>query len=184
MHYIEEINGERPEVYRNDGFTIEQLAAFDVIVLSPGPGLPREANGLMDVLAHYADSKVILGVCLGHQAIAEHFGGRLMNLNKVYHGVASPIDVINFDPIHGNLKELEVGRYHSWVVDPSGLPEDIIPTSKDKEGNIMSLIHRSLPIFGIQYHPESVLTPLGKELMKNFFSFIRSNSHSFPVKDK
>lgn len=174
VHYIEEINGEKPTVLRNDEFQLKELEDYDIIVLSPGPGLPEEANLLLPVLEAYANSKIILGVCLGHQAIAIHYGGKLKNLTKVYHGVSSIIDVVIHDEIHHGFDQLEVGRYHSWVADDIHFSDELKVTSKDEEGNIMSLKHKELPIFGIQYHPESVLTPKGKKLLQNFFDFSRS----------
>lgn len=184
VHYIEEINEERPVVLRNDEFELSDLSEFDIIVLSPGPGLPEDANLLMDVIRKYHSSKIILGVCLGHQAIALHFGGKLKNLNRVHHGVSSLIDVVQPDEIHRSNGTLEVGRYHSWVVDTDSLPDQLQITSIDKEGHIMSLKHSKLPVYGIQYHPESILTPKGKELLLNFFSHFRSNSQSLGNSDK
>lgn len=184
VHYIEEINGVRPTVYRNDNLELDDLNDFEVIILSPGPGLPENANLLMRVINTYAQTKVILGVCLGHQAIALHFGGKLKNLEKVHHGVSSLIEVIHPDEIHKEFSQLEVGRYHSWVVDQGTLPDDLIVTSIDKHGDIMSLRHKTLPVFGVQYHPESVLTPKGKEVLNNFFIFCRSNSQSFLLSEK
>lgn len=174
VHYIEEINGVRPVVLRNDEFELDTLEDFDTIILSPGPGLPEEAHLLLSVLDRYADSKIILGVCLGHQAIAIHYGGNLKNLNKVYHGVSSEINILNQDEIHKGYTKLNVGRYHSWVADKNQFPNELEITSADEEGNIMSLKHKELPIYGIQYHPESVLTPEGKNLLNNFFSYIRN----------
>lgn len=174
VHYIEEINGVRPVVLRNDEFELDTLEDFDIIILSPGPGLPEEANLLLPVLDRYTDSKIILGVCLGHQAIAIHYGGNLKILNKVYHGVSSEINILNQDEIHKGYKKLNVGRYHSWVADKNQFPNELEITSIDEEGNIMSLKHKELPIYGVQYHPESVLTPEGKNLLNNFFSYIRN----------
>ncbi len=184
VHYLEEITGGTPSVFRNDAFELEELDRFDVMVLSPGPGLPQDANQLMAVIARYASSKIILGVCLGHQALALHFGAQLKNLNQVYHGVASRISIIAEDELHQNHSTLEVGRYHSWVADAVGFPEELLITSKDKEGNIMSFRHTSLPVFGIQYHPESVLTPNGKEILKNFVTFCRTSVKSFSISKK
>ncbi|CAG5082432.1 anthranilate synthase component II [Parvicella tangerina] len=184
VHYIEEANGVRPTVFRNDELTLSQLDQFDVIVLSPGPGLPSEANLMMDIIAAYVKRKIMLGVCLGHQAIAQHFGCELKNLEKVYHGVSSFISITKQDEMHQNYKGLEVGRYHSWVVDRSNFSPELIITSEDQDGQIMSFRHKELPVFGIQYHPESVLTPKGKELLSNFFTYWRSNSQSFVFTDK
>lgn len=179
VHYIEDILGEKPTVLRNDQFDLADLEFYDVIILSPGPGLPNEANLLPEVVATYAHSKIILGVCLGHQCIAQFYGANLSNLNRVHHGVASKITIIKPDEIHKNFSTLEVGRYHSWVVSDIDFPDELLVTSRDSVGHIMSFKHKNLPLFGIQYHPESVLTPNGKELLTNFFEYCRSNSQSF-----
>ena len=175
-HLIKEL-GADVTVYRNDKFQMEQLEAFDKIVLSPGPGIPSEAGLLLDVIKAYAGKKPILGVCLGHQAIGESFGGKLTNLSQVYHGVATPchitIDDYLFEgvgsPFEGESERvLEIGRYHSWVVDNDGFPECLEVTSVSDEGYVMSLRHKEYDIRGIQYHPESVLTPDGKAILKNW----------------
>lgn len=167
-HLIKELGAE-VTVYRNDKFQMEQLEAFDKIVLSPGPGIPSEAGLLLDVIKAYAGKKPILGVCLGHQAIGESFGGKLTNLSQVYHGVATPSTVTIKDYIFEGLPEkIEIGRYHSWVVDTDGFPECLEVTSVSEEGYVMSLRHKEYDIRGIQYHPESVLTPDGKTILKNW----------------
>lgn len=167
-HLIKEL-GADVTVYRNDKFTLDQLEEFDKIVLSPGPGIPSEAGLLLDVIKAYAGKKPILGVCLGHQAIGESFGGKLTNLSQVYHGVATPCHIIKDDYIFLGLSEdIEIGRYHSWVVDTQGLPDCIEVTSVSDEGYIMSLRHKKYDIRGIQYHPESVLTKDGKKILKNW----------------
>ncbi len=161
--------GAEVTVYRNDQFEMSQLEAFDKIILSPGPGIPSEAGLLLDVIRTYAGRKPILGVCLGHQAIGEVFGGTLRNLSDVYHGVATPVDVTADDYLFEGLpKTFEVGRYHSWVVDTEGLPDCLEVTNVSQEGFIMSLRHREFDIRGIQYHPESVLTPAGETIVKNW----------------
>ena len=163
--------GAEVTVYRNDQFEMSQLGSFDKIILSPGPGIPSEAGLLLDVIRSYAGRKPILGVCLGHQAIGEVFGGTLRNLSDVYHGVATPVDVTTDDYLFEGLpKTFEVGCYHSWVVDTEGLPDCLEVTSVSQEGFIMSLRHREFDIRGIQYHPESVLTPAGETIVKNWLN--------------
>jgi anthranilate synthase component 2 len=170
VHYIEEINDERPIVLRNDKFELNDLEKFDIIVLSPGPGLPKDAGLLMDVIEKYHKTKVILGVCLGHQALGEFFGSKLKNLSQVYHGVDCELDKLSDVVIYGDSDTVTVGRYHSWVVDPVNFSSELEITSIDNDGEIMSLKHKTLPIHGVQYHPESVLTPEGKQLLRNFFN--------------
>jgi len=168
VHYLEDLNCE-VTVYRNDEFEIDEIASFDKILLSPGPGIPDEAGLLKAVIAKYAPSKSILGVCLGQQAIGEVFGGTLSNLDKVYHGVATNVKTVVSDEIlfQGLGNEFEVGRYHSWVVD-SNLPDVLEATSIDENGQIMSLRHKTFDVRGVQFHPESVLTPNGKRILENW----------------
>lgn len=167
-HLIKSLGAE-VTVYRNDQFTLNQLEPFDKIVLSPGPGIPQEAGLLEEVISKYAGEKPMLGVCLGHQAIGEVFGAKLTNLSEVYHGVATPITQLGNDPIfHGLDKHLEVGRYHSWVVDKTNFPECLEITALSEDGQIMGLKHKSYNIHGIQFHPESVLTPEGPKIVKNW----------------
>jgi anthranilate synthase component 2 len=146
------------------------LKNFDKIVLSPGPGIPDDAGQLKAVIQHYAPSKSILGVCLGQQAIGEVFGCKLINLDKVFHGVASTITVKSNDEIlfQGLDKTLEVGRYHSWVISHEDFPDSLEITSVDENGHIMSLRHRTLDTKGVQFHPESILTPNGKQILANW----------------
>jgi anthranilate synthase component 2 len=169
VHYLEDLNAE-VTVFRNDTFDIEEVLPFDKIVLSPGPGIPSEAGLLKQVIATYAVTKSILGICLGQQAIAEVFGGSLRNLEKVYHGVATPIEITILDEklYKGIPNEIEVGRYHSWVVNTNDLPETLEITATDKQGHIMSLRHKTLDVRGVQFHPESILTPYGKEILANW----------------
>ena len=168
VHYLEDLDCE-VTVYRNDEFDIEEIAHFDKILLSPGPGIPDEAGLLKDVIAKYAPTKSILGVCLGQQAIGEVFGGTLSNLDKVYHGVATMVKTAVADELlfEGLGNEFEVGRYHSWVVD-ADLPEVLEATSFDENGQVMSLRHKTLDVRGVQFHPESVLTPNGKKILENW----------------
>ena len=156
-------------VVRNDQFRLEELEPYSKIILSPGPGIPSEAGLLLDVIRTYAGRKPILGVCLGHQAIGEVFGARLENLNGVFHGVATPCHIIADDPMFSGLPaEIIVGRYHSWVVSREGLPNCLEVTAESDEGQIMALCHRELNVRGIQFHPESVLTPEGKKMLQNW----------------
>lgn len=167
-HLVKELGAE-VTVYRNDQFEMSQLEAFDKIILSPGPGIPSEAGLLLSVIASYAGRKPILGVCLGHQAIGEYFGGKLTNLSDVFHGVQTPAHTQGDDYIFASLpQEIAVGRYHSWVVDAEGLPDCIEITALSDEGQIMALRHKSLDVRGIQFHPESVLTPEGRTIIGNW----------------
>lgn len=157
------------EVVRNDKITLEEVDAFDKIILSPGPGIPEEAGMLLPIIKKYAPTKKILGVCLGHQAIAETFGAKLENLKQVYHGIQSPIDIVTPDPLFEGIgKEMLAGRYHSWIVNRDTLPACLEITALSKEGYIMGLRHKTYNVHGIQFHPESVLTPQGKTIIKNF----------------
>ncbi len=167
-HLVEELGAE-VDVIRNDQFNLEDLEKYDKIILSPGPGIPSEAGLLLDVIRNYAGRKSMLGVCLGHQAIGEAFGSKLTNLSQVFHGVQTPVDIVAKDPIFEGLpKEFPVGRYHSWVIDDKNLSPDLEVTAVSKEGQIMAVRHRSFDIHGIQFHPESVLTPDGKVIVGNF----------------
>ncbi|GHC60416.1 anthranilate synthase component II [Ulvibacter litoralis] len=169
VHYLEELDCE-VTVLRNDRFDLEEVAHYDKILLSPGPGIPDEAGLLKDVIKQYATSKSILGVCLGQQAIGEVFGGTLENLSEVFHGVATKATLlVNDEPLFKGLEnEIEIGRYHSWVVSNTNFPETLEVTSRDENGQIMSLRHRFYDVRGVQFHPESVLTPKGKQIIKNW----------------
>lgn len=156
---------------RNDQFELPALERYDKIVLSPGPGIPSEAGLLLDVIRAYAGRKPMLGVCLGHQAIGEVFGAKLENLAEVYHGVATDCEHFSNDPIfNGMPRHFEVGRYHSWVVSKDGLPDCLEVTATSPDGNIMALRHKRYPVHGIQFHPESVLTPLGRQIVGNWLN--------------
>lgn len=174
VHLIEKIVHTNVTVFLNDAFDLEQLGAFDKIVLSPGPGLPQNAGKLMQLIDVYKDKKSMLGVCLGHQAVGLYFGGKLKNLDTVFHGIQSPISVTNAEfnntqSIFKNIKQpMQVGRYHSWVIDAAHLPNELIVTAKDIDGNIMAIQHKSLDITGVQFHPESIMTPDGEMLIKNW----------------
>lgn len=170
VHYLEDLNCE-VTVLRNDKFDLEDIQHFDKIVLSPGPGIPEEAGLLKAVIQRYAPTKSILGVCLGQQAIGEVFGGKIINLEEVYHGVHTNINIcVDDETLFKNMdKTIEVGRYHSWVVD-ANLPAVLEATSVDENGQIMSLRHRIYDVKGVQFHPESVLTPNGKQLLENWIN--------------
>ncbi|NHM07366.1 aminodeoxychorismate/anthranilate synthase component II [Flavobacterium sp. CYK-4] len=169
VHYFEDLDGE-VTVFRNDEFELEELIPFDKIVLSPGPGIPENAGLLKKVIETFSPTKSILGVCLGQQAIGEVFGANLVNLEQVYHGVSTQIQITVADePLFNGLgDQLEVGRYHSWVIDPMNFPETLEITSVGKNGEIMSLRHRTFDVKGVQFHPESVLTPQGKTILSNW----------------
>jgi anthranilate synthase component II len=169
VHLVEKIGPNKVEVVRNDRIPLEAVKAYDKIILSPGPGVPSEAGLLLPLIREYAASKSILGVCLGHQAIGEAFGGRLVNLSTVYHGVATPVRVLKTGGLFEGVPEtLDVGRYHSWVVSEDGFPDELEVTARDARDYIMGLRHRSLDVQGVQFHPESVLTPLGEQILANW----------------
>lgn len=169
VQMIEQITETTIDVYKNDEISLDKISVYDKIILSPGPGIPSEAGILLDTIKTYAATKSILGVCLGQQAIAEAFGGSIINLNEIYHGVATKAFQIEEHILFENLpNELEVGRYHSWVVSKDNFPEELTITSIDEKGMIMSLKHNKYDLHGVQYHPESILTPMGKHILKNF----------------
>ena len=167
-HLVKELGAE-VDVLRNDKFELEELEKYDKIILSPGPGIPEEAGLLLEVIRTYAGRKPILGVCLGEQAIGQAFGGKLTNLSEVFHGIQTNVKIKNKDYIFDGLPtEIPVGRYHSWVVDTDGFPEELVVTAISPEGQIMALKHREYDVHGIQFHPESVLTPDGKQIVGNW----------------
>ena len=167
-HLVKELGAE-VTVVRNDQFELPYLEQFSKIILSPGPGIPSEAGLLLDVIRTYAGKKPILGVCLGHQAIVELFGGKLENLSDVFHGVATPCHIVAEDPIFSGIeKDITIGRYHSWVVSKEQFPDCLEVTAESDEGQVMALRHRTLNVRGIQFHPESVLTPDGKKMLQNW----------------
>jgi len=187
VHLVEKITHEKVDVYRNDQIPMEKVKEYDKIILSPGPGIPEEAGLLLPLIKEYASSKSILGVCLGHQAIGQAFGGELINLSSVFHGVATPVKVGNGQSsmvnesgssftIHNSrlglfngLPEIiEVGRYHSWVVSKENFPDTLEITAEDESGMIMGLQHKTYDVQGVQFHPESVLTPKGEDIMRNW----------------
>lgn len=189
VHLVEKITHEKVDVYRNDQLPLEKVKEYDKIILSPGPGIPEEAGLLLPLIKEYASSKSILGVCLGHQAIGQAFGGELVNLSSVFHGVATPVRVVRRQTANvkvnevsrltphvsrnlfdGLPDELEVGRYHSWVVSKENFPVDLEITAEDESGMIMGLQHTTYDVQGVQFHPESVLTPMGEQIMRNWLN--------------
>ncbi|MBA22138.1 MAG: aminodeoxychorismate/anthranilate synthase component II [Flavobacteriales bacterium] len=169
VHYLEELGCE-VTVKRNDQFDLDELESFEYILLSPGPGIPEESGLLKAAIERYAPTKNILGVCLGQQAIGEVFGAKLKNLDKVYHGIATPVSISKDDPLFKGIpNNFKVGRYHSWVVNLP-LPDVLVPTSFDSQGQLMSLRHKTFNVSAVQYHPESVLTPHGKKIIENWIN--------------
>ncbi len=170
VQYIEEITGEKVDVFRNDEITVEAVDAYSVIILSPGPGLPEDAGIMPELIKTYAGKKAILGVCLGHQAIGEAFGGQLLNLDRVYHGIETPVQITQRkEVIFENIPDTFIaGRYHSWVVKEDELPTCLEATAVAEDGVIMAMSHKEYLIKGVQFHPESVMTPYGKKMLANF----------------
>lgn len=183
VHLVEKITHQKVDVFRNDEIALEKVADYDKIILSPGPGIPEEAGLLLPLIKMYAPTKSILGVCLGHQAIGQAFGGTLTNLSTVYHGVATPIKIVNrkssivnaseqltthHSLFNGLPQEIEVGRYHSWVIDNNNFPSELEITATDENNFIMALQHKTYNVQGVQFHPESVLTPDGEIIIRNW----------------
>ena len=188
VHLVEKIIHKKTDVYRNDEIPMEKVQEYDKIILSPGPGIPEESGLLLPLIKEYASTKSILGVCLGHQAIGEAFGGKLVNLSTVYHGVATPVKVVSReslvsgDGLHSRLTShisrndlfaglpdvLEVGRYHSWIVSDENFPEELEVTVRDDNNYIMGLQHKRYDVQGVQFHPESLLTPKGEDILRNW----------------
>jgi anthranilate synthase component 2 len=177
VHLVEKITHQKVDVFRNDQISLEKIKTYDKIILSPGPGIPVEAGLLLPLIREYAATKSILGVCLGHQAIGEAFGARLSNLSSVFHGVATPVKVLK-ETAHmggngvftGLDEELEVGRYHSWIVADEAFPDELEVTAVDHHGYIMALQHKTFDVQGVQFHPESVLTPSGEAMLRNWLA--------------
>jgi anthranilate synthase component 2 len=172
VHLVEQITNEKVDVFRNDEISLDDVNAYDKIILSPGPGIPSEAGLLLPLIKRYAPTKSILGVCLGHQAIGEAFGGTLTNLSKVYHGVATPIRITNkaAQILKGLPETIEVGRYHSWIINNDNFPAELEVTATDENGYIMALQHKTFDVQGVQFHPESVLTPDGEKILRNWLA--------------
>ncbi len=177
VHLVEKITNEKVNVYRNDKIALEDVQQYDKIILSPGPGVPSEAGLLLPLIKEYALTKSIFGVCLGHQAIGEAFGGKLTNLSSVFHGVATSVKIVNgkksmvsSELFKGLPETFPVGRYHSWIVDKENFPDELEITAEDENGFIMALQHKQYDVQGVQFHPESVLTPDGEKIMRNWLS--------------
>jgi len=172
VHYIEKLTGMSPSVFRNDEISLDDVGTYDKILLSPGPGVPVDAGICIDLIKRYASSKSILGICLGHQAVCEAFGGKIFNLSTVYHGVATPITVIDErEPLFFNIPaSIIAGRYHSWAVSGDDLPERLTVTCKDEAGIIMGISHKDYDVRGLQFHPESVLTENGINIVSNWIN--------------
>ncbi len=170
VHLVEKIMHQRVEVFRNDELPLEKVKDYDKIILSPGPGIPEEAGLLLPLIKEYAASKSILGVCLGHQGIGQAFGGTLTNLSNVYHGVATTcrLSSVSSPLFKGLSSSLEIGRYHSWVVDKNNFPDTLEITAEDDNGFIMGLQHKTYDVQGVQFHPESILTPDGEKILRNW----------------
>jgi anthranilate synthase component 2 len=183
VHLVQKIVKGQVDVFRNDQIDLEKVKEYDKIILSPGPGIPKEAGLLLPLIEAYAPTKSILGVCLGHQAIGEAFGGTLINLTTVYHGVSTPAHIMKRETGNGkrqtgNVKSndlfaglpeaIEVGRYHSWIISEKEFPEELEVTAKDENGYIMALQHKAYDVQGVQFHPESVLTPAGETILRNW----------------
>lgn len=180
VHYVEDITGKLPDVYRNDEISIEEIKDYDLIILSPGPGIPDEAGILKETIKTYAGKKPIFGVCLGLQAITEVFGGELENLNEVFHGVATKMEVTDSNTItFKNIpKMFEAARYHSWIASHTNFPEELAVTAIDEDGSIMAIKHKKYHLEAVQFHPESILTPDGKTMMENFINSVKSKAKS------
>jgi anthranilate synthase component II len=176
VHLVEKITHTKVEVHRNDQIALEKVKEYDKVILSPGPGIPEEAGLLLPLIKEYAATKSILGVCLGHQAIGQAFGGTLTNLSTVYHGVATEIQVgsqeagVRSSLFKGLPDTIEVGRYHSWIVSDENFPKELEVTARDANGYIMALQHKTFDVQGVQFHPESVLTPMGETILRNWLT--------------
>ncbi len=169
VHLVKKLVNDPVYVYRNNEISLEQVKDYDKIILSPGPGIPEEAGLLLPLIKQYAAEKSILGVCLGHQAIGQAFGGSLRNLSTVYHGVATPVNLKGPNKLFEGLPgQIPVGRYHSWIINEDDFPETLSITARDENGYIMALEHKTLNVQGVQFHPESVLTPDGEKIIANW----------------
>lgn len=181
VQYLRELeDAPTVEIFRNDEISLDEVGAYDAIVLSPGPGLPAEAGIMPELIQRYAATKPILGVCLGHQAIGEAFGGSLRNLDEVYHGISSPMHVTVPDAplLKGLTNPFDAGRYHSWVIEAADFPAELQVTARDEKGEIMALQHREYNLHGVQFHPESIMTDLGRQLLQNFVDQARLDLRS------
>ncbi|MFT5998946.1 MAG: anthranilate synthase component 2 [Neolewinella sp.] len=174
VQYIEEETGGPVDVFRNDEISLDEVANYDLIVLSPGPGVPAEAGIMAELIKRYAGEKAILGVCLGHQAIGEAFGGKLINLEQVHHGIETEMTRTKTDDVVFTSvpEKFNAGRYHSWVIDPATMPEELEITATGEYGGVMAFQHREFPIFGVQFHPESIMTEHGRLMIRNVLNFV------------
>ncbi|MDR2122734.1 MAG: aminodeoxychorismate/anthranilate synthase component II [Flavobacteriaceae bacterium] len=169
VHLVKKLGYREVDVIRNDQMELSEVEKYDKIILSPGPGIPSESGLLLPLIREYASAKPILGVCLGEQAIGESFGARLTNLENVYHGIATQVNIIEKDYIFDTINSpIEVGRYHSWIVSRENLPDCLTITAEDENGQIMALKHKEYDVHGVQFHPESILTPKGEIIVRNF----------------
>lgn len=177
VHMVEKITDEYPDVYRNDEISIEKVGTYDLIMLSPGPGIPDEAGILKEVIKTYAGKKPIFGVCLGLQAITEVFGGKIINMNEVFHGVATDMKVTQPEAVifEGVPEIFPAARYHSWIASKEDLPAELEVTAIDDEGGIMAIRHKMYHISAVQFHPESILTEVGEQLVRNFINSVSKN---------
>lgn len=167
--YLTEISDHEIKVLRNDKIQIDEVEEYDIIILSPGPGVPKDAGNMPAIINRYKSSKPILGVCLGHQAIGESYGANLINLDTVYHGVDTALKILDDSALFDQVADgIRVGRYHSWSIQKGSTPKEIVITALDEEGEIMALRHQKDPVYGVQFHPESILTPNGKDILRNF----------------
>lgn len=175
VHMVEDITNKMPDVYRNDEISIEEVGEYDLIMLSPGPGIPDEAGILKEVIKTYAGKKPIFGVCLGLQAITEVFGGKIINLDEVFHGVATEMEVVSNDAVifKDIPTKFDAARYHSWLASDEGFPDELLVTARDEDGGIQAIEHKKYSISAVQFHPESILTEVGEQIVRNF---IEANS--------
>ena len=175
VQYVKELTDVQVDVYRNDAISLADIDAYDTIIFSPGPGIPQNAGIMIDAIKRYAPYKKMLGVCLGHQAIGVAFGSKSSNLKKVYHGIQTPVKIVEKkDPVFKDVAdETEVGRYHSWVIDPRTLSDELQVTAVSEDGQIMAVKHKKYPVWGLQFHPESIMTDEGKKMIRNFLEIDR-----------
>ncbi|WP_237274599.1 anthranilate synthase component II [Tenacibaculum ovolyticum] len=176
VHMVEDITGNLPDVYRNDEISIEEIDRYDAIILSPGPGIPDEAGILKNVIKQYAGKKPIFGVCLGLQAITEVFGGKIENMGEVFHGVATEMEVIdeNATIFKEISNKFDAARYHSWIASNENFPSEIMITAKDEDGGIQAIQHKIFNLSAVQFHPESILTEVGEQIVRNFLDTIKN----------
>lgn len=178
VHMVEDITNKMPDVYRNDEISIEEVGEYDLIMLSPGPGIPDEAGILKEVIKTYAGKKPIFGVCLGLQAITEVFGGNIINLDEVFHGVATEMEVVSNDAIifKDIPTKFDAARYHSWLASDENFPEELKVTARDEDGGIQAIEHKKYSISAVQFHPESILTEVGEQIVRNFINSVELNA--------